>query len=281
LAQASRLRDDTNHIRKRRRNAELDGTGLSAGSATAPIRGWCSPTASSSSTASCPSAWSPPFAIGVIAAIELREGRFIELVLFWGTLLLVSSPCTRCCTWATGAIATRSRRRRSGCAGWASAPSPPARSGVSPGSVLSLALGRAPGVPRLPAVGRALRRHSEYAASWPIFAAYAAAIAFSAHLRAGDLRQPPVREIALLIPLFYGSSVAIAYRLNGVFFSGYRLRHAYGKLTEDYSVLNQRLERQLVELEEARRQVEASGRKLLSSPSARRSRCSSSRPTAR
>jgi PAS domain S-box-containing protein len=69
-------------------------------------------------------------------------------------------------------------------------------------------------------------------------------------------------EIALLIPLFYGSSVAIAYRLNGVFFSGYRLRHAYGKLTEDYSVLNQRLERQLVELEEARRQVEASGRKL-------------------
>src|SRR3954462_891870 len=25
--------------------------------------------------------------IGVIAAVELREGRFIELVLFWGTLL--------------------------------------------------------------------------------------------------------------------------------------------------------------------------------------------------
>jgi PAS domain S-box-containing protein len=47
-----------------------------------------------------------------------------------------------------------------------------------------------------------------------------------------------------------------------VFHSGYRLRHAYGRLTEDYSVLNQRLERQLVELEQARRQVEASGRKL-------------------
>jgi PAS domain S-box-containing protein len=47
-----------------------------------------------------------------------------------------------------------------------------------------------------------------------------------------------------------------------VFHSGYRLRQAYGKLTEDYSLLNARLERQLVELDEARRQVEASGRKL-------------------
>src|SRR6185295_11566668 len=28
-------------------------------------------------------------AIGVIAAVELREGRFIELVLFWGMLLLL------------------------------------------------------------------------------------------------------------------------------------------------------------------------------------------------
>jgi PAS domain S-box-containing protein len=54
----------------------------------------------------------------------------------------------------------------------------------------------------------------------------------------------------------------VAYRLTQVFHSGYRLRHAYGKLTEDYSVLNQRLERQLGQLEEARRQVETSGRKL-------------------
>jgi PAS domain S-box-containing protein len=62
--------------------------------------------------------------------------------------------------------------------------------------------------------------------------------------------------------MFYAINVAIAYRLSDVFHSGYRLRRAYGKLTEDYSVLNQQLERQLVELEEARRQVEASGRKL-------------------
>ena len=69
-------------------------------------------------------------------------------------------------------------------------------------------------------------------------------------------------EIALLVPLFYAINVAIAYRLTQVFHSGYRLRHAYGKLTQDHRQLNQRLERQLVELEEARRQVEASGRKL-------------------
>jgi PAS domain S-box-containing protein len=69
-------------------------------------------------------------------------------------------------------------------------------------------------------------------------------------------------EIALIVPAYYVMNVGIAYRLNRIFNSGYRLRHAYGKLTEDYTALNQRLEQQLVELEEARRQVEASGRKL-------------------
>jgi PAS domain S-box-containing protein len=69
-------------------------------------------------------------------------------------------------------------------------------------------------------------------------------------------------EIALLVPLFYAINVAIAYRLTQVFHSGYRLRHAYGRLTRDHRQLNQRLEQQLVELEEVRRQVEASGRKL-------------------
>jgi PAS domain S-box-containing protein len=87
-----------------------------------------------------------------------------------------------------------------------------------------------------------------YAASWPIFAAYAAAIALPFTYVLATFGNRLFAEIALLIPLFYGVSVAIAYRLNGVFLSGYRLRHAY--------------QRQLVELEEARRQIEASGRKL-------------------
>lgn len=101
-----------------------------------------------------------------------------------------------------------------------------------------------------------------YAASWPIFALYAAGILgpfFYVLLTFGNRL---FVEIALLVPLFYAINVAIAYRLTQVFHSGYRLRHAYGRLTQDHRLLNQRLERQLVELEEARRQVEASGRKL-------------------
>jgi len=101
-----------------------------------------------------------------------------------------------------------------------------------------------------------------YAASWPIFALYAAGILgpfFYVLLTFGNRL---FVEIALLVPLFYAINVLIAYRLTHVFQSGYRLRHAYGKLTQDHRQLNRRLERQLVELDEARRQVEASGRKL-------------------
>jgi PAS domain S-box-containing protein len=101
-----------------------------------------------------------------------------------------------------------------------------------------------------------------YAASWPIFALYAAGILgpfFYVLLTFGNRL---FVEIALLVPLFYAINVLIAYRLTHVFQSGYRLRRAYGKLAQDHQQLNQRLQRQLVELEEARRQVEASGRKL-------------------
>jgi len=101
-----------------------------------------------------------------------------------------------------------------------------------------------------------------YAASWPIFALYAAGILLPFFYALTGFGNRLFLEIALLVPVFYLINVAIAYRLTQVFHSGYRLRHAYGRLTEDYSVLNQRLEKQLVELGEARRQVEASGRKL-------------------
>src|SRR6267142_2356969 len=87
-----------------------------------------------------------------------------------------------------------------------------------------------------------------YAASWPVFAAYAAAIALPFTYVLATFGNRLFAEIALLIPLYYGASVAIAFRLNGVFLAGYRLRHAY--------------QRQLIELQEARRQIEASGRKL-------------------
>jgi len=101
-----------------------------------------------------------------------------------------------------------------------------------------------------------------YAVSWPIYALYAASIVFPFTYVLANFGNRLFAEIALLVPAFYAINVGIAYRLNQVFDSGYRLRHAYGKLTEDYTALNQRLEQQLVELEEARRQVEASGRKL-------------------
>ena len=101
-----------------------------------------------------------------------------------------------------------------------------------------------------------------YAASWPIFALYAGGILAPFFYVLITFGNRLFVEIALLVPLFYAINVAIAYRLTQVFHSGYRLRYAYGKLAQDHRMLNQRLEKQLVELDEARRQVEASGRKL-------------------
>jgi len=101
-----------------------------------------------------------------------------------------------------------------------------------------------------------------YAASWPIYALYAGAMVLPFTYVLATFGNRLFAEIAFLVPVFYAVSVGVAYRLNQVFHSGYDLRHAYGRLTEDYTALNHQLQRQLVELEEARRQVEASGRKL-------------------
>ena len=187
--------------------------------------------------------------IGVIAAIELHEGRLIELVYFWGGLLglVVVLHGLLYLGYRNDA------RRRENSAQWlrwlgigafaagavwgfAAAvffPSHADERQVFLAFLLAGALSG--GIPM-------------YAASWPIFAAYAAAIALPFTYVLATFGNRLFAEIALLIPLFYGASVAIAFRLNGVFLSGYRLRHAY--------------QRQLVELEEARRQIEASGRKL-------------------
>jgi len=201
--------------------------------------------------------------IALVAVIELREGRFVELVLFWGALIAVvvalhgvlylqyrrdRNKVEQAAQWlrwlGIGAFAAGATW------GFAAAvffPSHADERQVFLAFLLSGVISG--GIPM-------------YAASWPIFATYAAAIAFPFTYVLATFGNRLFAEIAFLIPLFYGVNVAIAYRLSGVFLAGYRLRHAYGRLTEDYSVLNQRLERQLVELEEARRQVEASGRKL-------------------
>src|SRR3954470_11621677 len=201
--------------------------------------------------------------IGVIASMELHEGRLLELVLFWGGLLALvvvlhgllyfgyrndaqrHENTAQWLRWlGIGAFAAG--------ATWGFAPAVFFPSHADERQVFMaflLAGVLSGGIPM-------------YAASWPIFAAYAAAIALPFTYVLATFGNRLFAEIALLIPLFYGVSVAIAFRLNSVFDSGYRLRHAYGRLTEDYSGLNQRLEQQLVELEEARHQVEASGRKL-------------------
>lgn len=101
-----------------------------------------------------------------------------------------------------------------------------------------------------------------YAASWSIYALYAAGILAPFFYVLVTFGNRLFLDIAFLVPLFYGITLLVAWRLTQTFESGYRLRHAYGRLTEDYSVLNQRLQNQLLELGEARREVEASGRKL-------------------
>jgi PAS domain S-box-containing protein len=202
-------------------------------------------------------------AVGFIAAVELHEGRLIELVVFWGGLVVLvvtlhgllylgyrsdarkAEHTGQWLRWlGIGAFAAGATW------GFAAAVFFPSHADERQVFLAFLLAGViSGGIPM-------------YAASWPIFAAYAAAIALPFTYVLATFGNRLFAEIALLIPLFFGVSVAIAYRLNGVFLSGYRLRHAYGRLTQDYSVLNQRLERQLVELDEARRQVEASGRKL-------------------
>src|SRR4051812_29429679 len=187
--------------------------------------------------------------IGVIAAIELHEGRLIELVYFWGGLLgLVvilhgllylgyrnearrHDNSAQWLRWlGIGAFAAGATW------GFAAAVFFPSHADERQVFMAFLLAGvLSGGIPM-------------YAASWPIFAAYAAAIALPFTYVLATFGNRLFAEIALLIPLFFGVSVAIAFRLNGVFLSGYRLRHAY--------------QRQLIELQEARRQIEASGRKL-------------------
>jgi PAS domain S-box-containing protein len=203
------------------------------------------------------------FAIGAIATFEFWDERLRDLVLFWwGLVLLVTA--------ASAGLLYAYRRSRDRAAepeqwlrwfgiaalatganwGFAGAVFFPSHTDEQQVFLAFLLAGMmSGGIP-------------VYAASWPIFALYGAGIVVPFTYVLATFGNRLFIEIALLVPMFYAINVAVAYRLTQVFHSGYRLRHAYGKLTEDYSVLNQRLERQLGELEEARRQVEMSGRKL-------------------
>ncbi len=201
--------------------------------------------------------------ISAIAAYELREGRFVEIMLFWGGLVVFLTLARAALYWgyrksarkveeaeqwlrwlAISAFATGATW---GFAGAVFFPSHADEQQVFLALVISLLV--AGGIPI-------------YAVSWPVYAAYAAAILFPFTYVLATFGNKLFAEIALIVPAFYLLNVGIAYRLNGVFDSGYRLRHAYSKLTEDYTALNERLEHQLEDLLQAQREVEASGRKL-------------------
>ncbi|MDQ5850190.1 MAG: PAS domain-containing sensor histidine kinase [Pseudomonadota bacterium] len=203
------------------------------------------------------------FVIGGIATFEFLDQRLKELVLFWWGLVLLVTAASGGLLYAYRRNAERAQEPEQwlrwlaiaalamganwGFAGAVFFPSHTDEQQVFLAFLLAGMMSA--GIP-------------VYAASWPIFALYAAGIVAPFTYVLATFGNRLFTELALLVPMFYVINVAVAYRLTQVFHSGYRLRHAYGRLTEDYSVLNQRLERQLLELEEARRQVEASGRKL-------------------
>src|SRR5258706_1783538 len=203
------------------------------------------------------------FIISVIAAYELREGRYVEVVVFWAALVVLLTAASLGLYWSF----RRSTTKASDAAQWlrwlaisalangatwgfAGAVFFPSHADEQQVFLAFLLAGMvAGGVPI-------------YAISWPVYALYAAGIVFPFTYVLGTFGNRLFAEIALLVPAFYAMNVGVAWRLNQVFDSGYRLRHAYGKLTEDYTALNLRLGPQVVELEGARRQFEASGRKL-------------------
>jgi PAS domain S-box-containing protein len=210
-----------------------------------------------------PIAIAASFIAGAIATVELWNRWLWPLVFSWWTLVVAFSAATTGLVIGYRRAADKvdsaghwlrwigiSALANGACWGFAGAVFYPSLTGEEQVFLAFLFVGMASiGIP-------------VYAAAWKIFALYAGGILLPFVYVLTKFGDRLFSDIALLIPLFYAVCVTIAYRLNSVFVSGYRLRHAYGRLTEDYSGLNQRLERQLVELDEARRQVEASGRKL-------------------
>ena len=85
-----------------------------------------------------------------------------------------------------------------------------------------------------------------FSAVWWVYALYAAGIMIPFTYVLATFGNRLFAELALLVPLFFAANVAVSLRLSQVFASGFRLRQAYGRLTEDYSTINRRLEQQLV-----------------------------------
>jgi len=210
-----------------------------------------------------PTAIISTFVVSALAAYELREGRYIEILWFWGGLVVMltlmrtilylgyrrsADKVAEAAQWLRWlGISALAAGATWGFAAAVFFPSHADQQQVFIAFLLAVLVGG----------GIAI-----YAVSWPIYALYAAGILFPFNYVLATFGNRLFAEIAFIVPVFYVINVGIAYRLNRVFNSGYRLRHAYNKLTEDYSALNDRLEHQLEDLLQAQREVEASGRKL-------------------
>src|SRR6185295_1568910 len=203
------------------------------------------------------------FVISVIAAYELREGRYVEIVVFWAGLVVLLSAASAGLYWSY----SRSTTKASEAAQWLR--------WLAIGALANGATWGFAGAVFFPShadeqqvflafllAGMVAGGVPIYAISWPVYALYAAGIVFPFTYVLATFGNRLFAEIALLVPAFYAMNVGVAWRLNEVFDSGYQLRHAYRKLAADYTALNHQIEQQLEELLQAQREVEASGRKL-------------------
>ncbi|MDX1374748.1 MAG: HAMP domain-containing sensor histidine kinase [Burkholderiales bacterium] len=203
------------------------------------------------------------FVVGGIATFELWEPQYRDLTLFWCTLVVLASLASAALLVAY----RRARNRLADAQGWMR------RLGLAAiaiGAVWGFA-----GAVFFPAhadeqqvflafllAGIVTGGIPVLSGSWPIYALFAASVLAPFAYVLANFGNRLFAELAALVPVFYAVNVAIAYRLAKVFGTGYRLRHAYSELTEDYRALNRRLGDQLLELQAAGRQVEESGRKL-------------------
>jgi PAS domain S-box-containing protein len=203
------------------------------------------------------------FVIGGIATFELWEPDYRGLMLFWWSLVTLMTLASAGLLVAyrrshnTLAEADQWLRRLGLCAlaigsvwGFAGAVFFPAHADEQQVFLAFLLTGIvAGGIPL-------------FSGSWPIYALFAASVLLPFAYVLANFGNRLFTELAALVPVFYAVNVAIAYRLSKVFTTGYRLRYAYSELTDDYRALNKRLGDQLLDLQEASRQVEESGRKL-------------------
>ena len=101
-----------------------------------------------------------------------------------------------------------------------------------------------------------------FASVWWTYAIYAAGIMLPFTYVLATFGNRLFAELAALVPVFYAANIAVAFRLDKIFAAGFKAREDYKGVAHEQEVMNVQIEEQLQELLNARREVEASGRKL-------------------